>query len=46
MHIYMKMSQGNSLCNDLKQIKMSFYFFFIKSQNERVEHVLFGREGG
>jgi hypothetical protein len=27
IHIYMEMSQGNSLCIYLKQTKMSFFFF-------------------
>jgi hypothetical protein len=28
IHIYMEMSQGNSLCSYLKQAKMSFFFFY------------------
>jgi hypothetical protein len=28
IHIYMKVSQGNSLCSDLKQAKISFPFPF------------------
>jgi hypothetical protein len=29
VYIYMEMSQGNSVCSYLKQVKMSlFYFFF------------------
>jgi hypothetical protein len=38
IHIYMEISQGNSLCNYLylKQPKMSFfYFFFFLQQNQR-----------
>jgi hypothetical protein len=40
IHIYMKMSQGNSLCSFLKQAKMSF--FSTKSENRRAEQVLRG----
>jgi hypothetical protein len=28
IHIYMEMSQGNSLCSYLKQTKMSFFFIY------------------
>jgi hypothetical protein len=28
IHRYMEMSQEKSLCSDLKQTKMSFFFFF------------------
>jgi hypothetical protein len=28
MHLYMEMSQGNSLCNYLKPAKMSIFFFY------------------
>jgi hypothetical protein len=38
----MEVPQGNSLCNYLKQAKMSF-FSFTKSENKRVEQVLPGR---
>jgi hypothetical protein len=37
----MEMSQGNSLCNYLKETKMSF-FSFTKLENRRVEQVLLG----
>jgi hypothetical protein len=44
MHIYMEVSQGNSVCSNLslKQAKMSFFFLFscAKSENKRVEQVL------
>jgi hypothetical protein len=30
IHIYMEMSQGNSLCSYLKPAKMSFFSFFYK----------------
>jgi hypothetical protein len=43
IHIFMEMSQGNSLY--LKQIKMSFYFSSIKSQNRKVLQVLYGDFG-
>jgi hypothetical protein len=36
--MFMEMSQGNSLCNYLKQIKMSF----TKSENRKVEQALSG----
>jgi hypothetical protein len=41
------MSQGNSLCNYLKQTKMSL-FSFTKLENRRVEQIHGGvvREGG
>jgi hypothetical protein len=45
----MEMSQGNTLCSYLylKQAKMSFFLFFFfpatKSENRRVEQVLWGR---
>jgi hypothetical protein len=49
IHIYMEISQGNSLCSYLylKQAKMSFSLFSsTKSENRRVEQVLWvGREG-
>jgi hypothetical protein len=35
-HIYMEMSQRNSLCSYLKQTKMPF-FPFTKSENRRAE---------
>jgi hypothetical protein len=42
IHIYMEISQGNSLCSYLylKQAKMSFFFSSIKSENRRMEQVL------
>jgi hypothetical protein len=42
IHIYIEMSQGNSLCSYLKQAKMSFFFLFFSStklENRRVEEV-------
>jgi hypothetical protein len=37
----MEMSQGNPLCSYLKQTKTSsYYFFFTKSENRRVEQAL------
>jgi hypothetical protein len=36
---------GNSLCNYLKQIKMSFFFLCKKSENKRAEQVLPGAGG-
>jgi hypothetical protein len=45
IHIYMEISQGNSLCNYFKQTEMSLFlpfFFFTKSYNRRVEQVLQG----
>jgi hypothetical protein len=47
IHIYMEISQGNSLCSYLylKKAKMSFFLFSsTKLENKRVEHVL--RWGG
>jgi hypothetical protein len=38
----MEMSQGNSLCIYLKQIKMSFFFSFTKLENRRAEQILPG----
>jgi hypothetical protein len=40
------MSQGNSLYNYLKQIKMSFFFSFTKLENRRAEQVLSGGLAG
>jgi hypothetical protein len=39
IHMYMEMLQGNSLCNHLKQTKMSFFFSFLFFflQNQRTE---------
>jgi hypothetical protein len=36
----MEMSQGNSLFSYLKQIEISFFFSFTKSENRRAEQVL------
>jgi hypothetical protein len=41
-----KCKQGNSLCNYLKQAKMSFFFSFTKSEDRRAKQVLPGRGGG
>jgi hypothetical protein len=54
IHIYMEMSQGNSLCSYLKQAKMPFFSFLFSStklENRRAEKFLWGRgryqwEGG
>jgi hypothetical protein len=35
IHIYMEMSQGNSLCSYLKQAKMSFFFPFSSTNSEK-----------
>jgi hypothetical protein len=45
IHIYMEISQGNSLCSYIyKQAKTSFFSFFLfsstKSENKRAEQVL------
>jgi hypothetical protein len=32
IHIYMEMSQENSLCSYLKQTKMSFFSFLLQNQ--------------
>jgi hypothetical protein len=40
-----EMSQGNSLCNYLKQTKMLIFFLFTKSENRRAEQVLPGAVG-
>jgi hypothetical protein len=48
MHIYMGISQENSLCSYLylKQAKMSFFLFsFTKSENRREEQVLLEVQG-
>jgi hypothetical protein len=45
IHIYMQMSQENSLCCCLKKTKMSFLFSFTKLENRRVEQVLSGKSG-
>jgi hypothetical protein len=46
IHIYMEMSQGNSLRSYLKQTKMSFFFSFTKSENRcRTGPAVAGREG-
>jgi hypothetical protein len=37
----MEMSQGNSLCSNLKQ-KCHFFFSFTKAENRRVEQILPG----
>jgi hypothetical protein len=42
IHIYMEISQGNSRCSYLKQIKMPFSFSFTKSKNRRAKQVLSG----
>jgi hypothetical protein len=34
IHIYMEMSQGNSLCSNHKQAKMSFFFFHKIGEHE------------
>jgi hypothetical protein len=39
IHMYMEMSQGNSLYSYLKQIKLSV-FFFTKSEKRRAEQVV------
>jgi hypothetical protein len=39
IHVYMEMSQGNSLCSYLKQ-KCLFLFFSTESEHRRVEQVL------
>jgi hypothetical protein len=36
MHVYKKMSQGKSLCSYLKQIKMSFFFFYKNREQEGI----------
>jgi hypothetical protein len=35
IHIYMEMSQGNSLCSCLKQKNTSFFFFFLQNQKRQ-----------
>jgi chloramphenicol O-acetyltransferase len=46
MHIYMEVTQGNTLYSYLKQAKIpffsSFFFAYTKSENRRVEQVLPG----
>jgi hypothetical protein len=37
-----EMSQGNSLCNYLKQIRMSFFFSFTQLEKRRAKQVLSG----
>jgi hypothetical protein len=44
IHIYMEISQGNSLCAYLLQTKMSF-FSFTKSEDRSAEHILPGGIG-
>jgi hypothetical protein len=34
IHIYMEMSQRNSLCSYLKQTKISFFFFYKTGEQE------------
>jgi hypothetical protein len=34
IHIYMEMSQGNSLCSYFKQTKISFFFFYKIGEQE------------
>jgi hypothetical protein len=37
IHMYMEISQGNSLCSYLKQTKISFFFFYkIREQKGRM----------
>jgi hypothetical protein len=46
IHIYMEMSQGNALCNYLKQTKMSVFFFYkIREQEGRTGPVWGGGVG-
>jgi hypothetical protein len=45
IHIYMEISQGNSLYSYLKQKKSSF-FSFIKWEKRRAEQILSWGEGG
>jgi hypothetical protein len=44
IHIYVEVSQGNSLCGYLKQPKMSYFFSFSKLENWKADWVL--PEGG